>query len=113
MNAIIKKILLTGLLLSNTSLVNAQTETSKNTENVGQTLEATEVTVRFMSKTPYAELRVCDGCPLRLLPFTSNAKIYLKGQLYSPKMLTEGQRVVGTVFILHKPVSSINEIVAL
>ncbi|WXL25098.1 hypothetical protein WG219_17605 [Ectopseudomonas mendocina] len=89
------------------------TQAQEAIEDDSLILEKASVTIRMMNNNPYAELRLCEGCPLRLLPFTRDAQIYLKGQRQTKLVLSDGQVLLGTVFVQSKPVDSISEIVAL
>lgn len=75
-------------------------------------LEMVEVTIRVTGGYPYGELRLCPDCPLRLLPFTPDALVYINGQRMTTNTLHNGQTLMGTVFLHSKPIDSINEIVA-
>lgn len=76
-------------------------------------LEMTTVTIRMTGGHPYGQLYPCpEGCALRLLPFTPDARIYLQGAEKSARELHDGQEVVGTVFITSQPIDAIDQIVA-
>lgn len=84
-----------------------------DTTNNSQTIiEGANVTIRMTNNQPYAEFKPCDGCPYRLLSFTSTAQIYLNGQKNTASVLQDGQTMEGTVFIQQRPIESISEIVA-
>lgn len=75
-------------------------------------LEMVEVTIRMTGGHPYGELRPCPECPLRLLPFSPGALVYINGQRMTADKLQDGQSLEGTVFLRNKPIDSINEIIA-
>jgi hypothetical protein len=109
-NKIIKQFILVGALFHSTSLTAYAQEPDEASVSI---LEKASVTIRLMNNNPYAELRLCSDCPLRLLPFTRDAVIYLKGQRQTSQVLSDGQILLGTVFVQSQPVDSISEIVAL
>ncbi|KRW62837.1 hypothetical protein [Pseudomonas sp. TTU2014-080ASC] len=108
MNNLIKQ-----LLVLSTLFLPPHVQAQEPIEDNSLILEKASVTIRMMNNNPYAELRLCEGCPLRLLPFTRDAQIYLKGQRQTKLVLSDGQVLLGTVFVQSKPVDSISEIVAL
>lgn len=76
-------------------------------------LEMTTVIVRMTSSHPYGQLYPChEGCALRLLPFTPDARIYIQGVPKSARELQDGQELVGTVFLTSQPIDAIDQIVA-
>lgn len=76
-------------------------------------LEMTTVTIRMTSGHPYGQLYTCpEGCALRLLPFTPDARIYIQGVPKSARELQDGQELVGTVFLTRQPIDAIDQIVA-
>lgn len=76
-------------------------------------LEMTTVIVRMTGGHPYGQLYPCpEGCALRLLPFTPDARIYVQGVPKSARELQDGQELVGTVFLTSRPIDAIDQIVA-
>ena len=94
-----------GLLLSANSYAEEEMLTHSS-------LEMVEVTIRMTGGHPYGELRPCPECPLRLLPFASDALVYINGQRMTADSLQNDQVLEGTVFLRNKPIDSINEIIA-
>ncbi|MFI8744902.1 hypothetical protein ACIGKL_07075 [Pseudomonas sp. NPDC077186] len=79
---------------------------------IASPLEFVEVTIRMSGDHPYGELRMCEECPMRLLPFAPGALVYINGQRITADRLQDGQSLEGTVFLRNKPIDSINEIIA-
>lgn len=75
-------------------------------------LEMADVTIHITGGHPYGELRPCMDCPLRLLPFTPDAQLYINGQKLPQSSLHEGRHLTGTVFLRSQPIDAISEIVA-
>lgn len=76
-------------------------------------LEMTAVKVQMTGGHPYAQFYPCpEGCALRLLPFTPDARIYIDGIPTPSRELQHGQRLVGTVFLTSQPIDAIDQIVA-
>jgi len=76
-------------------------------------LEMTTVTIRMASGHPHGQLYPCpEGCALRLLPFTPNARIYVQGIPKPTRELQDGQELVGTVFLTSQPIDAIDRIYA-
>ncbi|EHY76883.1 hypothetical protein PstZobell_05518 [Stutzerimonas stutzeri ATCC 14405 = CCUG 16156] len=74
-------------------------------------LEMTTVTIRMTGGHPYGQLYPCpEGCALRLLPFTPDARIYVQGVPKSARELQDGQKLVGTVFLTSQPIDAIDRI---
>lgn len=74
-------------------------------------LEMTSVTIRMTGGHPYGQLYPCpEGCALRLLPFTPDARIYVQGVPKSARELQDGQKLVGTVFLTSQPIDAIDRI---
>lgn len=94
-------LLLTGITHADDSVANSYSP-----------LEMASVTIRMTDGYPYGELSPCPDCPLRLLPFTPDAQLYIQGRKSAASVLQDGQRLVGTVFIRNKPIDAISEIVA-
>lgn len=111
MSTLIKQFILVGVLL-HAAVTHAQQPEVPSSAEGNMVLEKTSITIRMMGATPYAELRLCEECPLRLLPFAANAQIHLDGQQQTSQMLNEGQTLMGAVFIQSQPVDSISAIVA-
>ncbi|WP_457789150.1 hypothetical protein [Pseudomonas sp. PL-6] len=92
-------------------LLNASAYAEEDTNSYAP-LEMVEVTIRMTGGHPYGELRPCPECPLRLLPFSPGALVYINGQRMTADNLQDGQSLEGTVFLRNKPIDSINEIIA-
>jgi hypothetical protein len=107
MSKIIATLTLIASFIFTTNISHADT-----TSNSLTIIEGASVTIRMTNNQPYAEFQPCDGCPYRLLSFTPAAKIYLTGQKTTASALQDGQVMEGTVFIQHRPIESISEIVA-
>ncbi len=74
-------------------------------------LEMTTVTVRMTGGYPYGQFYPCaEGCALRLLPFTPDARISIQGAPKSARELQNGQELVGTVFLTSQPIDAIDRI---
>lgn len=103
--------LVATLMLPIGLLLNASTHAEEDT-NSNASLEMIAVTIRMNDGYPYGQLRPCPECPLRLLPFTPGALVYINGQRMAADNLQDGQSLEGTVFLRSKPIDSINEIIA-
>lgn len=81
--------------------------------NAYSPLEMAAVTIRMTGGHPYGEFYPCpEGCALRLLPFTPNARIYIDGLPITPRSLQHGQQLIGTMFLTSQPIDAIDQIVA-
>ncbi|MDX1367462.1 hypothetical protein [Pseudomonas sp.] len=98
--------------LTATLLLTGITHAEDSDTNSYNLLEMATVTIRMTGGYPYGELSPCPDCPLRLLPFTPDAQLYLQGRKTEASALQDGQTLIGTVFIRNKPIDAISEIVA-
>ncbi|GEM_PF-724910 len=86
---------------------------SSEDSNAYAPLEMATVTIRVINGHSYGELYPClDGCALRLLPLTPDARIYLEGVLVPARELQNGQKLIGTIFLKKQPIDAIDQIVA-
>lgn len=105
------KILLSILALSAGTFGSGIAYSSED-PNAYAPLEMTTVTIRLIGGLPYGELYTCpEGCALRRLPLTPEARIYIEGLLTTPRELKDGQKLTGTVFLKSQPIDSIDQIV--
>lgn len=104
--------LITYFILTAALLLAGITHAEDSDTNSYSPLEMTSVTIRITGGHPYGELSPCPDCPLRLLPFTPDAQLYIQGLKTEASALQDGQALMGTVFIRNKPIDAISEIVA-